>query len=42
MLIVTSNDIPGHRIDAVFGEVMGLTVRPVLTNSGDAAAQLKP
>jgi uncharacterized protein YbjQ (UPF0145 family) len=27
MLIVTSNDIPGHRIDAVFGEVMGLTVR---------------
>ena len=41
MLIVTSNDIPGHRIDAVFGEVMGLTVRS-LTNSGDAAAQLKP
>ena len=27
MLIVTSNDIPGHRIDAVFGEVMGL-IRP--------------
>ncbi|MDN4644707.1 YbjQ family protein [Arthrobacter sp. PsM3] len=27
MLIVTSSDIPGHRIDAVFGEVMGLTVR---------------
>lgn len=27
MLIVTTNDIPGHRIDAVFGEVMGLTVR---------------
>jgi uncharacterized protein YbjQ (UPF0145 family) len=27
MLIVTSDDIPGHRIDAVFGEVMGLTVR---------------
>ncbi|UKA60037.1 YbjQ family protein [Arthrobacter sp. FW306-2-2C-D06B] len=27
MLIVTSNKIPGHRIDAVFGEVMGLTVR---------------
>lgn len=27
MIIVTSNDIPGHRIDAVFGEVMGLTVR---------------
>jgi len=27
MLIVTSNEIPGYRIDAVFGEVMGLTVR---------------
>ncbi|MCA4133653.1 YbjQ family protein [Arthrobacter sp. M4] len=27
MLIVTSNEIPGHKIDAVFGEVMGLTVR---------------
>ena len=27
MLIVTSENIPGHRIDAVFGEVMGLTVR---------------
>ena len=35
MLIVTSNDIPGHRIDAVFGEVMGLTVR-----SRDITAQL--
>ena len=27
MIIVTTNDIPGYRIDAVFGEVMGLTVR---------------
>ncbi|NQX29110.1 YbjQ family protein [Microbacteriaceae bacterium VKM Ac-2854] len=27
MIIVTSNDVPGYRIDAVFGEVMGLTVR---------------
>jgi uncharacterized protein YbjQ (UPF0145 family) len=27
MLIVTTNDIPGYRIDAVLGEVMGLTVR---------------
>ncbi|GAB3407972.1 heavy metal-binding domain-containing protein [Schumannella luteola] len=27
MIIVTGNDIPGYRIDAVFGEVMGLTVR---------------
>ena len=35
MLIVTSNDIPGHRIDAVFGEVMGLTVR-----SRDITAQV--
>ncbi len=35
MLIVTSNKIPGHRIDAVFGEVMGLTVR-----SRDIGAQM--
>lgn len=35
MLIVTSNEIPGHRIDAVFGEVMGLTVR-----SRDVGAQV--
>jgi len=27
MLIVTSNDVPGYRIEAVLGEVMGLTVR---------------
>ena len=27
MLIVTTNDIPGYRIEAVFGEVMGMTVR---------------
>ena len=27
MIIVTSNDVPGYRIDAVFGEVMGMTVR---------------
>ncbi|HBX80174.1 MAG: YbjQ family protein [Propionibacteriaceae bacterium] len=27
MLIVTSNDIPGYQIDAVLGEVMGMTVR---------------
>ncbi len=27
MLIVTSNDIPGYRIEAVLGEVMGITVR---------------
>ena len=27
MLIVTTNDIPGFRVDAVLGEVMGITVR---------------
>ena len=27
MLISTMNDLPGHRIDAVMGEVFGLTVR---------------
>ncbi|MET3975491.1 YbjQ family protein [Cellulosimicrobium sp. TH-20] len=27
MIIVTTNDVPGYRIDAVLGEVMGMTVR---------------
>src|SRR5437773_8078205 len=27
MLITTMNDIPGHEVADVFGEVMGLTVR---------------
>ena len=27
MLIVTTNDVPGHTITAVHGEVFGLTVR---------------
>ena len=27
MLITTMNDIPGHEIEEVFGEVFGLTVR---------------
>ncbi len=27
MLIVTTNDLPGYRVDEVFGEVFGLTVR---------------
>jgi uncharacterized protein YbjQ (UPF0145 family) len=27
MLIVTTNDIPGYQVDAVLGEVMGMTVR---------------
>src|ERR1700732_973526 len=26
-LTVTTNDVPGYRVDAVFGEVFGLTVR---------------
>ena len=26
-LVVTTNDVPGYRIDQVFGEVFGLTVR---------------
>ncbi len=27
MIITTTNEIPGYRIEAVFGEVMGMTVR---------------
>jgi uncharacterized protein YbjQ (UPF0145 family) len=27
MLIVTMNDVPGYRIEEVYGEVFGLTVR---------------
>jgi uncharacterized protein YbjQ (UPF0145 family) len=27
MIITTMNDLPGHRIDEVYGEVFGLTVR---------------
>ena len=27
MIVVTTNDLPGYRIEAVLGEVMGLTVR---------------
>jgi uncharacterized protein YbjQ (UPF0145 family) len=27
MIIVTTNDLPGYRIDEVIGEVFGLTVR---------------
>ena len=27
ILVVTTNDVPGYRIDAVYGEVFGLTVR---------------
>lgn len=32
MIVVTSNEIPGYRVQAVLGEVMGLTVRA--TNIG--------
>jgi uncharacterized protein YbjQ (UPF0145 family) len=34
MIIVTSDEVPGYRIDEVFGEVFGLTVR-----SRNAASQ---
>ena len=27
MIIVTTNDIAGYRIDAIYGEAMGLTMR---------------
>jgi uncharacterized protein YbjQ (UPF0145 family) len=27
VLITTMNDVPGHRVEVVFGEVFGLTVR---------------
>lgn len=27
VLVVTTNDVPGHRVDRVVGEVFGLTVR---------------
>lgn len=27
MIVVTTNEVPGHRIIAVYGEVMGITVR---------------
>lgn len=27
MLVVTTNDIPGYRVDEILGEVFGLTVR---------------
>jgi uncharacterized protein YbjQ (UPF0145 family) len=27
VLVVTTNDVPGHRVDEVIGEVFGLTVR---------------
>ncbi len=37
MIIVTTNSIPGYRIDAVLGEVMGLTVRSTNIGAGIVA-----
>jgi len=36
MLVVTTNDLPGYRVDAVYGEVFGLIVRSrnVFSNVG--------
>ncbi len=34
MIVVTTNEIPGYRVNAVLGEVMGLTVRA--TNIGSS------
>ncbi len=34
MIVVTTNEIPGYRVSAVLGEVMGLTVRS--TNIGSS------
>ena len=34
MIVVTTNEIPGYRVTAVLGEVMGLTVRA--TNIGSS------
>jgi uncharacterized protein YbjQ (UPF0145 family) len=40
MIVTTMNDIPGYRVDEVFGEVMGLTVRSRNVGS-QIGAQLK-
>jgi uncharacterized protein YbjQ (UPF0145 family) len=40
MIVTTMNDIPGHEVDEVFGEVMGLTVRSRNVGS-QIGAQLK-
>ena len=37
MLVVTSNDIPGYEIRAVFGEVFGVTVRARNVGAGFTA-----
>jgi uncharacterized protein YbjQ (UPF0145 family) len=38
MLIVTTNDISGYQVDAVLGEVMGLTVRSANIGANFAAS----
>ena len=40
IIVTTMNDLPGHRVDEVFGEVFGLTVRSRHVGS-DIAASLK-
>ncbi len=40
MIVTTMNDIPGHEVDEVYGEVMGLTVRSRNIGS-QIGAQLK-
>jgi len=38
MIVVTTNDLPGYRIQAVLGEVMGITVRSTNIGSGITAS----
>ena len=40
IMVTTTNDLPGYRVDEVFGEVFGLTVRSRNIGS-DIGAQLK-
>jgi len=40
IMVTTMNDLPGYRVDEVFGEVFGLTVRSRNIGS-DIGAQLK-
>lgn len=38
MIVVTTNDVPGYRVTAVLGEVMGLTVRAANIGAGFTAS----
>lgn len=38
MIIVTTNEVPGYAVDAVIGEVMGMTVRSVNIGQGFTAS----